>query len=237
MPNILNGVYVYDFDDVLVNLASLMYSNIRENWRIYKKYFWDPGELTLEQIQERKFFYMNEWLINKKFIELTSEEYAALQLKIRSQLFIETMFSQPNIYDNSEPTEFARKTLQNPLFLDSPNVSEVIILSRNVTEAQGESKQRFIAKYFNHPKIRTLMVKRKESKADALINNNINFNVFVDDELPNIRDVATKFRENLAGKEFIIPEYGYNREMPKELRFLIEENGGTITYYEPFKKP
>jgi len=122
VANILNGVYVFDFDDVLVDLSRLMYSNIRENWRVYKKYFWNPGELTTEQIHDREFFFMNEWLIQKKFIELTSEEYAALSIKIRS-LFTSTMFNQPDIYGNSVPMEFAKKTLQNPLFLDSPNVS------------------------------------------------------------------------------------------------------------------
>jgi len=235
VANILNGVYVFDFDDVLVDLSRLMYSNIRENWRVYKKYFWNPGELTTEQIHDREFFFMNEWLIQKKFIELTSEEYAALSIKIRS-LFTSTMFNQPDIYGNSVPMEFAKKTLQNPLFLDSPNVSQVVILTRNVSDAQAESKERFIKKYFNHPKIKIITVRRGESKGQALLENNINFNVFVDDELPNIREVAELFRDNLNEKEFIIPKYGYNKNFPKELRFLIEENGGRITYFDPFKK-
>ena len=29
-----------------------MYNSIRENWRIFKKYFWDPGELTNEDLKK-----------------------------------------------------------------------------------------------------------------------------------------------------------------------------------------
>lgn len=231
--NNINGVYVYDFDDVLINLSILMYQNIRENWRIYKKYFWDPGELTTKEVQERRLFHMNEWLIHKKFSNLSSEEYSGVSLKIW-ETFIKTFFNKPGIYDNSEPTKFAKRTIMNPAFIESPNVSEVIILSRNVTEIQNKSKMQFISKYFNHPKIKTITVKKHESKAEALIENNINFNVFVDDELPNIRDVAETFRDNLNGKNFIIPRYGYNENIPKELKFLIEDKGGTVTYYNPF---
>ena len=35
-----------DFDDVLVDFSKIMYRYIRENWRIFKKYFWDPGEVN-----------------------------------------------------------------------------------------------------------------------------------------------------------------------------------------------
>lgn len=228
------GVFVIDFDDVLVYLSKKMYSNIRENWRIYKQYFWDPGELTTEQVQARHFYYMNEWLIHKKYKELSSEQYSALSLEIWCH-FVETFFAKKDIYDDLEPSEFARKTLMNPLFLEDPVVSKIIILSRNVTIAQSESKKRFIEKYFNHPKISYIDVSKHESKGDVLINNKIDFDVLIDDELKNIRDITEKFKGKLDKKEFIIPHYGYNENL-KELRVLIEEQGGIITFYEPFEK-
>ena len=52
-----------------------MYNCIRENWRIFKKYFWDPGDLTKEEVQERELYYVNEWLIHKKYMDLTSEQF------------------------------------------------------------------------------------------------------------------------------------------------------------------
>ena len=122
----------------------------------------------------------------------------------------------------------------NPLFIDDQTVKQVIILSRNVSKNQEKSKMEFIKKYFNHPKISYINVERGQSKADVLKSNNLSFDVFVDDELPNIRDMAEKFRDNLDKKEFIIPRYGYNEIMPKELKFLIDAKGGSVTYYEPF---
>lgn len=227
------GVYVIDFDDVLVNFSKEMYKNIRENWRLYKRYFWDPGELTNEEIQNRHFYTANEWLIHKKYKNLTSEEYSALSLEIW-ELFLKTFFSKPDIYDDATLTQFAKKTLLNTMFIDSPLVEKVYILSRSLTPEQTESKERFINKYFNNPKISFINVEGRKSKGDILKENKIDFNVFVDDELSNIRDVAEKFHDSLDRKEFIIPKFGYNQNMPKDLRLLIEGNGGIITYYEPF---
>ena len=73
-----------------------------------------------------------------------------------------------------------------------------------------------------------------ETKSSVIKRNKIDFDVFIDDEIPNVRDVAETFRESLEKKEFIIPRYGYNDPMSKELKFLIETKGGIITYFEPF---
>lgn len=212
-----------------------MYNCIRENWRIFKKYFWDPGNLTNKEVQARDRYYINEWLINSKFINLTSKQYSALSLEIWA-LFVKIFFEKDNIYDELTPSKFAERTIMNPLFIEDQSVKQVLILSRNITKSQEESKLRFIKKYFNHPKISYLNVEQGQSKADVLIKNNLSFDVFVDDELPNIRDMAEKFKDNLEKKEFIIPEYGYNKVLPKELRFLIEAKGGSVTFYDPFSK-
>lgn len=212
-----------------------MYNCIRENWRIFKKYFWDPGDLTKEEVQERELYYVNEWLIHKKYMDLTSEQYSALSLEIWA-LFVKIFFNRDDIYDDSVPSKFAERTLMNPLFIEDAGVKQVIILSRNISDGQKKSKVEFINKYFNHPKISYINVDRGQSKADVLKEHNLGFDVFIDDELPNIRDMAEKFRDNLEKREFIIPRYGYNKTMPKELKFLIEAKGGSVTYYEPFKK-
>lgn len=133
------------------------------------------------------------------------------------------------------PTFFAQRTLMNPLFINDQKVEKVYIISRNVSEIQSKSKEDFIKRYFNHPKIEYISVDHKKSKGEMLKELEIDWNVFIDDELPNIRDVAEKF-ENLEKKEFIVPKYGYNKNMSKDLRFLIEARGGIITYFDPFKK-
>jgi hypothetical protein len=211
--------------------SEYVYKNVKSNWRIYKKYFWDPGCLTNYEIQQRKYFFVNEWLIQEKYKNLSSKQYSALQLKIW-KLIVETCFKH-DCYKCIEPTPFAKRTLMNPLFINDPKVEKVYIISRNICEEQSESKKQFIERYFNHPKIEYISVGHGKSKAEALMDANIQWDVFIDDEIPNIRDLAEK-TEDLTGREFIIPEYGYNRNFPQELKFLIETRGGKITYFDQF---
>lgn len=231
MSNSNTGVYIFDFDDVLVNFSQEMYSCIRKNWRKYNHWFVDLGLLKPEEIYNRKFFNINEWLINPEFIKLSSSEYTAIQSTIIGHFYND--FFDTSIYDDLTPSSFAEKTIRNPMFMNNNMVKKVYILTRNMSEKQKESKEKFIKKYFNHPKIEVISVNPGENKAELIVKNNIHWNLIVDDEIPNIRNIAERFR-TLKNKEFLIPKYGYNK-MPEELKLLIEEKGGTIRYYEPFK--
>jgi len=224
------GVYVFDFDDILVPFSYDMYNEIRKLWRKYNHYFVDLGLLKEADVYKRPVYNMNEWLIHPKYIKMNSEEYAATQAIIIKN-FYDDYFNRADLYDYSVPTEFAKRTLMNPLFINDSQVKKVYILSRSMSKAAAESKRKFIEKYFNNPKIETIIVLGSERKSDAIIKHGIQWNVFIDDELPNIRDFAERFN-SLEKKEFLIPKYGYNK-MPEELRNLIEGKGGIITYYDP----
>lgn len=180
---------------------------------------------------QRPIYKLNEWLILAKYKNLTSEEYSALQLKIFGK-FLKTFFTK-DIYSKLEPNEFAKKTLMNSVYINSPTISKVYILSKSLTPQQEESKKKFIKKYFNHNKIEFIHVPINGKKGEILKEYEIDFDLVVDDEIPNIRNIAEEFKD-LTKKEFLIPEYGYNK-MPIELKALIEEKGGIITYYNPFK--
>jgi len=221
-----DGIYVIDFDDVLVYLAKSVYHNIRAHWRVFNKYFWNPGSIGINEIYSRKMFNVNEWLIANKFINLTSAQYSSIQLEIM-KLVKEYCFKY-DIYSDIELTDFAKTTVLNPMFLDNPVVKRVYIISRSITDEQAKSKEEFINRYFSHPKFTYIPVGEHESKYEAIKKLNISFDVFIDDEIPNIRDVAEHIHD-LTGKEFIIPKYGYNK-MPQELKFLIESRGGSISY-------
>ena len=208
-----------------------MYNNIRLNWRDYSRYFFDAGLLTNGVLMQRPIYKLNEWLILAKYKNLTSEEYSALQLKIFGK-FLKTFFTK-DIYSKLEPNEFAKKTLMNSVYINSPTISKVYILSKSLTPQQEESKKKFIKKYFNHNKIEFIHVPINGKKGEILKEYEIDFDLVVDDEIPNIRNIAEEFKD-LTKKEFLIPEYGYNK-MPIELKALIEEKGGIITYYNPFK--
>ena len=223
---------MFDFDDVLVNFSEIMYRAIRLNWREFSRYFKDPGDISNQILMARRAYNLNEWLIRPEYVEYTSEQYSALQIKIMAK-FVEKIFSK-DVYIDAEPTEFAKRTIMNPVYMENDNVSKVYILSRNITKTQNDSKEKFIKKYFNNSKVQYISVNKGERKSDAMKRCGIDFDLFIDDEIPNIRAVAEDF-SSLNKKEFLIPKYGYNK-MPPELQLLIEEKGGIITYYDPFKK-
>jgi len=223
-----HAVFIIDCDDVLVDFSSEMYSYIRSNWRKYSRWFSDLGELTPEEIQARRFFNMTEWLIQKKYTALTSKQYTTLARLIFSDM--EKHFFTTDIYHGSVPTKFADSTVRNQAFIESSNVEKVIIISRNITDEQEESKRRFLKKYFDHPKIEYLMVGRDEKKSDALRRYGISsVQCFIDDELVNVNDIATSF--DLHEAEIIMPRYGYNQVDPA-LDLLIRGKGGSLTYYD-----
>lgn len=207
--------------------------SIRQHWSKYSKYFRDLGELTHKEIYERKFFNLNEWLIKDDFIKLTSKEYSAIQIVIMNEL--KNDFFNSDIYSFCTPSLFAVKTLMNKKYMDNENLDKVYILSRNITDAQKESKLKFISKYFNHPKIEYINVDKRENKGKVLKDNKIQWNILVDDEIPNIRDIVEEYKDDLEGKEFLIPEYGYNK-IPEELKIIIDVKGSSINYYDPFEK-
>lgn len=224
----MNGVLIFDLDDVLVDFSMLMYRNIRENWRIYNRWFVDRGELTYNEVQERKFFNIQEWLIKSKFMNLESGEYTNLQKLIEATL--KRTFFNMDPYQYAVPNEFAKKTLLNQNYIESKSISKVYILSRNVTKGQAESKKRFIKRYFTHPKIQYIEL-GLDSKGEYLKKNNIDFNLIVDDEIPNIRGIIENISD-IHGKEFLIPEYGYNSHLPPELKIIIDEKEAVVTYYK-----
>ena len=226
------GIIIMDFDDVLVNSSTKAFSLIRSNWRVFNRWFVDSGPLSEEEIYARKAFSFNDFLLKKEFINLTPKEYTALHLLIDAELG-KRVFNG-TLYDDLEPTKLARKTLMNEMYIGSSNIKKVYILSRNMTEAQHQSKLRFIKKYFSNEKIEYIDVKYNENKADVIKHNKVDWNLVIDDELKNIRDIV-EAEENMTRKEILIPQYGYNK-MDITLKMLINGKGGIYTYYDPFKE-
>lgn len=225
-------IIVMDMDDVLVDLSYEMYQRIRKNWRKYSIWFGDRGLLTSKQVSERFLYNISEWLIKKEY-GADKEKY----IKTMNMIFDEIckdVFNE-TLYDYLLPTEFAQKTLMNPNYIDNENISKVYILSRSITDGQKESKERFVKKYFNHPKIELIQVERKEDKGQALLNRGINWDLFVDDEIKNIISVFDAYKDRISGKNFLMPSMGYNEYFPKSIELEINSLGATLNYYDPYK--
>jgi hypothetical protein len=223
----LSGVFIFDMDEVLVDIGEEMYTSIRHNWRKYNMWFKDLGPMTYDQILARPDFHINKWLLKDEYKNLPQEKRKALTDKI--YYFLDRDFFSKDFYSKLKPTEFARKTLMNPVFMDHARVKKVYIVTRSTSPEMVENKKRFIARHFKHPKVESVFVGIEENKSDAVKALGVNWNIFVDDELRNIRDFAENF--DLKGKEFLIPATGYN-VMPPLLDALIRGKGGTYTYFK-----
>jgi phosphoglycolate phosphatase-like HAD superfamily hydrolase len=222
------GVFVFDMDEVLVDISPEMYRTVRFNWRRYHRYFKDLGPLTDEQVFGRDTFHLLDWLLKSEYRMMPKEELQHY-VKVVLNMLKDDYFELDNLYDKLEPTEFAKKTIINKSFIEHNNVKKIYILTRYFSEKMIDSKKRFISKYFNHPKVEAIFVPLDKKKSDYLKEKGINWNLLVDDEIRNIRDMAENF--DLNGKEFLIPTTGYN-SMPPELDMLIREKGGTYNYFK-----
>jgi hypothetical protein len=222
------GVFVFDMDEVLVDISPEMYRTVRFNWRRYHRYFKDLGPLTDQQVLGRSTFHMLDWLLKSEYRLMPKEE---LEHHVKNVLNMlkDDYFEVDTLYDKLVPTEFARKTIMNKNFIEHNNVKKIYILTRYFSEKMIESKRKFIERHFSHAKVETIFVPLDRKKSDYLKEKGVNWNLLVDDEIRNIRDMAENF--DLQGKEFLIPTTGYNN-MPPELDLLIKEKGGSYTYFK-----
>lgn len=225
------GIYLISFDDILVDTSKLMYSKIRENWRIFSQYFSDIGDLTYQQIQERQLFDLSEWLIQKRYINLTSGQYSALQIII-NKLLIDLCSNE--IYNNAKPSLFAENSVMKPLFINSSIIDKVYIVVKYKSKIELEAKKTFIKKYFTSNNIELIELFIGDSLGKYLLDNDIDFDAFVFNEINDLRDVIES-NQNLSEKEFIRPNYGYNK-IPQELQYLLDVRENIVTELNQFLK-
>ena len=79
----ISGIFVFDMDEVLVNISPEMYRIVRLNWRKYHRWFKDLGNLTDAQILDRPHFDIVEWLLKDEIKKLPEEA----QKKTRDQIW------------------------------------------------------------------------------------------------------------------------------------------------------
>lgn len=220
----ISGNFVFDMDEVLVELSPLQYTFIRNNWTFLSQYFRDLGPLTYEQVMERPLFYMDKWLMKDEY---NGDQHSKVRNMIRS--YIIKNFFNTDFYSLLNPTKFAQRTLMNKTFIEHSRVKKVYILTKTLSETMNKNKEKFIKKWFNHPKIELVIVNPREKKSEVMKRLGVSWSIFVDDDLRNILD----FTENMdiSGKEFLIPKTGYNK-MPLALDLLIKEKGGSYSYYD-----
>lgn len=225
----LNLPIIMDFDDVLVYHTAEFYNILRRKWSKYSRYFNNLGALNLKEVYARPDFLLTEWLFRDEFRNISEDEKKRLT-EILQREFTRDCFSK-DVYSYLSPSIFAQRTLMNPLYMEHPNVKKIYLVTRNASPEMEEYKRAFVKKHFPSSKIELIFVGKDDKKSDALKKKNLQWGLFVEDEIKNIRDIAE--HENLEGKEFLIPRYGYNK-MPLDLSLLIHGKGGTFSYFDPF---
>lgn len=224
---------ICELDDILVNTSTEAFRKIRENWRVFSRWFADSGPLSEKEIYSRKTKSLQEWLLKKNFMNLSSKEYASLMILISIEMY-NRINKATDIYRQLDPTEFARRTINNKMYIGNNSIEKMIIMSKEISPEVGELKRKFIEENFRNPKVEYLGYSYEKTKADAISESKIVWNLLIDDDLSEIRKVAES-EKSLEDKEFLLPKYGYTN-MDISLRLLIEGKGGAFTYYDPWKR-
>lgn len=190
-------VAVTDMDEVLVNISPKTFQLIRKNENFFNKYLNLDRVYTTQEILLRDTFHMEKWLAR--------EEYKDNIPKECSDKFY-SLFDDDTFYDDLIQTRVCDNLND---FANSKTCEKLIIASHCVGENQTKSKIKFLKRVFGkNPKIQFMPIDISVSKSKAIMDNNIKWNTFIDDNLDVIYDVIRNTES--FGNEIIIPQLGYN---------------------------
>ena len=187
-----------DMDEVLVNISPKwimrIYNNPDYDGFANKK----KVDTVLDEIGDyqetlllRDSYYIEKWL------EISDPEAI--------QACRDVFDKDPDYYQDLNPTNFAQELR---LALSSGKIT-VTVISHCVNTASVDSKSKWLKNFFGELPYKFYPVDLNTSKGDVVIANNISYNVFIDDMVKNIIDVATKTGNN--DREFLLPRLGYNQ--------------------------
>jgi hypothetical protein len=212
-------VVITDMDDVLCNTVETWVQFLYANKELFSGVYNIDPMPTTEDVYNRKAWGLIEWL-KKDDVELP-KEIEELTLAV---------LGRPDFYSYCKPTKFAYSLRE---FLEHKLCKELIIITRNVSEGQNDSKIAWLKNFFgeklsNSPKLKYLAVDDDESKAQAIRENNVIWDSFIDDELRNVTDMVLHTQG--FGNEILIPTYGYNQPTP-EFSTLVKDFNLQVYYF------
>ena len=195
---------VVDLDDTIVNIADLWVRLIHENRDYFEKYFnLLPDEIVQNPtllravVYSREIFSLLDWLKKDSFDSESDE------IKEEVTNFFYSLYNNPKFYD------YVTFTSLGNFFRDFSAMkyfNKIYIVSRCTSPENAKSKEAFVKKHFDNPKIKFVGLDRDAKKSD-LINTIGDIDTVVDDEKSNIIDIM----KNCEGEmELYIPKLGYN---------------------------
>lgn len=225
-----SGNVIFKLDDILINTTATVYRLIRQKWSRFNRWFIDFGPLNDNDVYDREYKNIYEWLLKPCFRNLDFDRFSAVINNISSDF--DTLIGN-NVYKTYHINDIARNTVLNPAYIESPTINNIYIICDYIDDDDKKIKTDIINKYFKHNK--TIIIYRKlgETLSSILKRDNISWNLIVTDDTDDIRDLA----ENCvrARKEFLLPKAKYVK-LPIEVKTLIEYDQGSVNYYDPKNK-
>jgi len=223
---------VVDCDEVLVNISPMILALIHDkksgNFDYYNKYFRLAEDFDIdlheERILSRPVFRVDEWLVRPDIYDNFEESEVQEMLE---KLNNEVIF-HPNLYDMLKPTQIANSIAQ---MTRTSMVDKVSVVTRT-SDNNLESKERFLKKLFkgSMKKVDIYYVEPDEKKSDVVSMLGEDIAIIYEDEIKNIEDIVYTC-DNVKDLQIMIPSFGYNVNIERELYDECERKGIKLQPY------
>ena len=223
---------VVDCDEVLVNISPMILALIHDkksgNFDYYNKYFRLAEDFDIdlheERILSRPVFRVDDWLVRPDIYDNFEESEIQEMLE---KLNNEVIF-HPNLYDMLKPTQIANSIAQ---MTRTSMVDKVSVVTRT-SDNNLESKERFLKKLFkgSMKKVDIYYVEPDEKKSDVVSMLGEDIAIIYEDEIKNIEDIVYTC-DNVKDLQIMIPSFGYNVNIERELYDECERKGIKLQPY------
>src|SRR5699024_6559575 len=134
----------------------------------------------------------------------------------------------PNLYDMLKPTQIANSIAQ---MTRTSMVDKVSVVTRT-SDNNLESKERFLKKLFkgSMKKVDIYYVEPDEKKSDVVSMLGEDIAIIYEDEIKNIEDIVYTC-DNVKDLQIMIPSFGYNVNIERELYDECERKGIKLQPY------
>lgn len=220
-------IIVADCDEVLTNISPLWAELIHKNGEFFGKYFdlmpnFDYKKALHEAlVLRRKEFHINKAFRKENLPELSKEEEDELFKRFFD------LYDNDKFYKYVTPTKLALTLAE---LCETNYISKLYVVSRT-TDNTLKGKKEFLDKLFRNSKgkYEFIPVGMNENKSDV-INRLGRVDVYMDDELKNVKDVIINCDSNME-MDIYIPKLGYNKPN-EELADICKDRNKNIIYYE-----
>lgn len=211
MKNLPKFIIAADCDEVLFHISGKWMNKILNNPKI-------RNLLKDEMILKAEASHPN----NRFAYPLTSHLTSFGFTENIEKLILDEYFQDSSFYDDIIPSSYfvaVIEMMKKNLIKEFWVISSCKDTKLPVTRSKMKNLEKYLGKYQNAVDIHYIFTEGKEKKSDVINNYEIKYNSFVDDCMDNIVDAAAN--TDSADKEFLIPRYRYNLEIPDDIKKLM----------------